>query len=52
MKKTVKKNVTTLDEILDTKYGKKGSENREKWNSNLNRSGLGFCLRKRVSKWA
>lgn len=31
MKKTNNKNITTLDEILDKKYGKQGEEKREKW---------------------
>ncbi|MFZ4706532.1 MAG: hypothetical protein ACOYMF_11055 [Bacteroidales bacterium] len=25
------KNLTTLDELLDTKYGKRGAAKREKW---------------------
>jgi len=25
------KNLTTLDELLDTKYGKRGASKREKW---------------------
>ena len=31
MKKAVNKNITTLDEILDAKYGKKGAKKRENW---------------------
>ena len=31
MKKLDKKNITTLDEILDNKYGAKGTTYREKW---------------------
>ena len=31
VKKAVNKDITTLDEILDTKYGKRGAEKREKW---------------------
>jgi HTH-type transcriptional regulator/antitoxin HipB len=31
MKKKQNKNITTLDEILDAKYGKRGVEKRESW---------------------
>ncbi len=31
MKKATDKNITTLDEILENKYGKRGAEKREKW---------------------
>lgn len=31
MKKQTNKNITTLDEILDNKYGKQGSDKRKIW---------------------
>ena len=31
MKKQENKNITTLDEILNKKYGKRGNVKREKW---------------------
>jgi len=31
MKMNTKSNITTLDQILDKKYGKKGQPKREKW---------------------
>jgi hypothetical protein len=31
MKKAENKNITTLDEILVNKYGKRGATKREKW---------------------
>lgn len=31
MKKKAIKTITTLDEILDNKYGKTGTSEREKW---------------------
>jgi HTH-type transcriptional regulator / antitoxin HipB len=31
MKKAENKNITTLDEIIDNKYGKRGAQKREKW---------------------
>ncbi len=34
MKKAISKNVTTLDEILDKKYGKKGAPNVKNGNRN------------------
>lgn len=44
MKKTVNKNITTLDEILDTKYGKRGSEKREEWEQEFEIFRLGALL--------
>lgn len=44
MKKVVSKNVTTLDEILDKKYGKKGVSKREKWEQEFESFRLGALL--------
>ncbi len=38
------KNITTLDEILDSKYGKKGSRRREKWEQDFEAFRLGVML--------
>jgi len=42
--KTKKKNITTLDEILDTKYGEIGEEKREKWEQEFEAFKLGVLL--------
>ena len=44
MKKIAKKNITTLDEILDKKYGKKGVAKREKWEQEFETFRLGALL--------
>lgn len=44
MKKTANKNITTLDEILDNKYGKKGEKKREKWEQEFETFRLGVLL--------
>jgi len=44
MKKVENKNFTTLDEILDTKYGKRGAEKREKWEQEFESFRLGVLL--------
>jgi HTH-type transcriptional regulator / antitoxin HipB len=44
VKKTDDKNFTTLDEILDKKYGKKGAEKREKWEQEFEAFRLGVLL--------
>jgi HTH-type transcriptional regulator/antitoxin HipB len=44
MKKVSKKNITTLDEILDKKYGKKGAPKREKWEQEFEAFRLGALL--------
>ncbi len=31
VKKAANKDITTLDELLDSKYGKRGAAKREKW---------------------
>ena len=44
MKKTGNKNITTLDEILDNKYGKRGVHKREKWEQEFEAFRLGVLL--------
>lgn len=44
MKKVTNKNITTLDEILDKKYGKSGEPNREKWEQEFEAFRLGALL--------
>jgi len=44
MKKAENKNITTLDEILDKKYGKRGAEKREKWEQEFESFRLGVLL--------
>jgi DNA-binding XRE family transcriptional regulator len=44
MKKIAKKNITTLDEILDSKYGKRGTKKREKWEEEFEAFRLGVML--------
>ena len=39
-----KKNITTLDEILDNKYGKPGAEKREEWEQQFETFRLGVLL--------
>lgn len=50
MKKTANKNITTLDEILDNKYGKQGSPKREKWEQEFEAFHLGVLLEKARQK--
>ena len=38
------KEITTLDEILDNKYGKKGNPKREKWEQQFEAFKLGVLL--------
>ncbi len=38
------KDITTLDEILDDKYGKKGNPKREKWEQEFEAFKLGVLL--------
>lgn len=49
MKKT-SKNITTLDEILDKKYGKRGSIKREKWEQDFEAFRLGVMLEEARTK--
>ncbi len=44
MKKATNKNITTLDEILDNKYGKRGLPKREKWEQEFEAFRLGVLL--------
>lgn len=44
MKKATNKNITTLDEILDDKYGKKGTKKRESWEQEFETFRLGVLL--------
>jgi len=44
MKKTKNKNITTLDEILNKKYGKRGDIKREKWEQEFEAFRLGVLL--------
>ena len=44
MKKKENKNITTLDEILDTKYGHRGTETREEWEQEFEVFRLGVLL--------
>lgn len=44
MKMKNKKNTTTLDEILDNKYGKRGAEKREEWEQEFEAFRLGVLL--------
>ena len=39
-----KKNITTLDQILDNKYGKRGAEKREEWEQEFEAFRLGVLL--------
>ncbi|MEO8853554.1 MAG: helix-turn-helix transcriptional regulator [Ginsengibacter sp.] len=39
-----KKNITTLDEILDNKYGKRGAQKREEWEQEFESFRLGVLL--------
>lgn len=39
-----KKDITTLDEILDSKYGKRGAEKREHWEQEFETFRLGVLL--------
>ena len=41
MKKIENKNITTFDELLDNKYGKRGAEKREKWEQEFEAFRLG-----------
>ncbi|KHJ38212.1 antitoxin HipB [Pedobacter glucosidilyticus] len=45
-----KKNITTLDEILDKKYGKKGNPKREEWEQQFEAFRLGALLEEARTK--
>lgn len=40
----MKKNITTLDEILDKKYGEQGTKKREQWEQEFEAFQLGVLL--------
>jgi len=44
MKKRANKNITTLDEVLVNKYGKRGASKREKWEQEFETFRLGVLL--------
>lgn len=44
MKNTENKNITTFDEIIDKKYGKRGAPKREKWEQEFESFRLGALL--------
>ena len=44
------KDITTLDEILDKKYGKKGNAKREKWEQEFEAFKLGVLLEEARTK--
>ena len=44
MKKTENKRITTLDEIIDKKYGKRGAPKREKWQQDFELFRIGVLL--------
>ena len=44
MKKGKNKNITTLDEILEKKYGNRGTEKRESWEQEFEVFRLGVLL--------
>ena len=44
MKTNTKSNITTLDEILDKKYGKNGMPKREQWEQEFEAFRLGVLL--------
>ena len=48
--KKASKNITTLDEILDKKYGKRGSKKREKWVQDFEAFRLGVMLEEARTK--
>ncbi|MEO5911781.1 MAG: helix-turn-helix transcriptional regulator [Pelobium sp.] len=50
MKMTSKKNITTLDEILDKKYGEKGNPKREEWEQQFEAFRLGALLEEARTK--
>lgn len=50
MKNKVNKNITTLDEILDNKYGKRGVSKREKWEQEFEAFRLGVLLEEARTK--
>lgn len=50
MKAKAKSNITTLDQILDKKYGKKGLPKREEWEQQFESFRLGVLLEEARTK--
>lgn len=50
MKAKAKSNITTLDQILDKKYGKKGLPKREEWEQQFETFRLGVLLEEARTK--
>ena len=50
MKEKANKNITTLDEILDNKYGNRGVSKREKWEQEFEAFRLGVLLEEARTK--
>lgn len=50
MKRKDNENITTLDEILDNKYGKRGIPKREKWEQEFEAFRLGVLLEQARTK--
>ncbi len=48
--KKANKNITTLDEILNKKYGKSGSKKRDKWEQDFESFRLGVMLEEARTK--
>ena len=48
--KKINKNITTLDELLEDKYGKKGSKKRNKWEQDFEAFRLGVMLEEARTK--
>lgn len=48
--KKVNKSITTLDEILEKKYGKSGSKKRDKWEQDFESFRLGVMLEEARTK--
>lgn len=48
--KKASKNITTLDELLDDKYGKKGAKKRDKWEQDFEAFRLGVMLEEARTK--
>lgn len=48
--KKVNKNITTFDELLEKKYGKRGSQKREKWELDFEAFRLGVMLEEARTK--
>ena len=48
--KKANKNITTLDEILDKKYGKSGAKKRDKWEQDFESFRLGVMLEEARTK--